>query len=79
MIFIQVRDLLRAIPGPVFSVSSYMGGIAMKDMGFSTAGYGMYYRFRRHFFTKRPTRTFLFPNLVEYEKICDCLPRIGGN
>ena len=26
---------VRAIPGPVFSVSSYMGGTAMKDLGFS--------------------------------------------
>jgi chromate transporter len=33
--FYTGAGFVRAIPGPVFSVSSYMGGIAMKDMGFS--------------------------------------------
>ncbi|HEY4936108.1 MAG TPA: chromate transporter [Puia sp.] len=32
--FYTGAGFVRAIPGPVFSVSSYMGGIAMKDMGF---------------------------------------------
>jgi chromate transporter len=33
--FFAGAGFVRAIPGPVFSVSSYMGGIAMRDMGFS--------------------------------------------
>ena len=33
--FYTGAGLVRAIPGPVFSVASYMGGIALKDMGFS--------------------------------------------
>ncbi len=33
--FYTGAGFVRAIPGPVFSVSSYMGGIAMKDEGFS--------------------------------------------
>jgi chromate transporter len=33
--FFTGAGFVRAIPGPVFSVSSYMGGIAMKDLGFS--------------------------------------------
>jgi chromate transporter len=33
--FYTGAGFVRAIPGPVFSVASYMGGIAMKDMGFS--------------------------------------------
>ena len=33
--FYTGAGFVRAIPGPVFSVSSYMGGIAMKDLGFS--------------------------------------------
>ncbi len=32
--FYTGAGFVRAIPGPVFSVSSYMGGIAMRDMGF---------------------------------------------
>jgi chromate transporter len=32
--FYTGAGFVRAIPGPVFSVSSYMGGIAMKDLGF---------------------------------------------
>ena len=31
--FYTGAGFVRAIPGPVFSVSSYMGGIALKDMG----------------------------------------------
>lgn len=31
--FYTGAGMVRAIPGPVFSVSSYMGGMAMKDMG----------------------------------------------
>ncbi len=31
--FYTGAGFVRAIPGPVFSVSSYMGGIAMKDLG----------------------------------------------
>ncbi|HEX3767734.1 MAG TPA: chromate transporter, partial [Puia sp.] len=33
--FYTGAGFVRAIPGPVFSVSSYMGGIAMKDLGVS--------------------------------------------
>ncbi len=33
--FFTGAGFVRAIPGPVFSVSSYMGGIAMRDMGYS--------------------------------------------
>lgn len=33
--FFTGAGFVRAIPGPVFSVSSYMGGIAMRDMGSS--------------------------------------------
>jgi chromate transporter len=33
--FYTGAGMVRAIPGPVFSVGSFMGGIAMKDKGFS--------------------------------------------
>jgi chromate transport protein ChrA len=47
--------------------------------GFSHAGRGLCNRFGRYFFAQRPAGTFLFPDLVQYQKICDRLSRAGRN
>jgi chromate transporter len=63
--------IVRAIPGPVFSIASFAGGLALKDMGQTPSERtvmqvtGLSYRNYCNFFTKCLTGTFLlFPSGV---------------
>ena len=53
--------IVRAMPGPVFSIASFTGGMALKDMGFFYASSRMRNWFSSHFSSQCFICSFLFP------------------
>jgi chromate transporter len=72
---------VRAIPGPVFSVSSYMGGTAMKDLGFSMQVMGCVIGSVAIFLPSALLVLFFFPiwsNLKKYATVYRALEGINA-
>jgi chromate transporter len=79
--FYAGAGFVRAIPGPVFSVSSYMGGIAMKDMGFSMQVTGCVIGSLAIFLPSALLVLFFFPiwsNLKKYATVYRALEGINA-
>jgi chromate transporter len=79
--FYTGAGFVRAIPGPVFSVSSYMGGIAMKDMGFSTQVLGCIIGSVAIFLPSALLVLFFFPiwsNMKKYATVYRALEGINA-
>jgi hypothetical protein len=65
--------MVRAIPGPVFSVATYMGGIAMKDRGVAQQIMGCFIGATGIFLPSALAGAFFLSDLEQPEKICDRL------
>jgi chromate transporter len=79
--FYTGAGFVRAIPGPVFSVSSYMGGIAMKDLGFSMQVIGCIVGSVAIFLPSALLVLFFFPiwsNLKKYATVYRALEGINA-
>jgi chromate transporter len=79
--FYTGAGFVRAIPGPVFSVSSYMGGIAMKDMGFSAQVLGCVIGSVAIFLPSALLVLFFFPiwsNMKKYATVYRALEGINA-
>ncbi|HEY2347449.1 MAG TPA: chromate transporter, partial [Puia sp.] len=79
--FYTGAGFVRAIPGPVFSVSSYMGGIAMKDLGFSMQVIGCVVGSVAIFLPSALLVLFFFPiwsNLKKYATVYRALEGINA-
>jgi chromate transporter len=79
--FYTGAGFVRAIPGPVFSVSSYMGGIAMKDMGFSAQVLGCIIGSVAIFLPSALLVLFFFPiwsNMKKYATVYRALEGINA-
>ena len=79
--FYAGAGFVRAIPGPVFSVSSYMGGIAMKDMGFPMQVMGCVIGSIAIFLPSALLVLFFFPiwsNLKKYATVYRALEGINA-
>ena len=79
--FFTGAGFVRAIPGPVFSVSSYMGGIAMKDMGISMQILGCIIGSVAIFLPSALLVLFFFPiwsNLKKYATVYRALEGINA-
>ncbi len=79
--FYTGAGFVRAIPGPVFSVSSYMGGIAMKDMGFSVQVMGCVIGSVAIFLPSALLVLFFFPiwsNMKKYATVYRALEGINA-
>jgi chromate transporter len=79
--FFTGAGFVRAIPGPVFSVSSYMGGIAMRDMGFSMQILGCVIGSVAIFLPSALLVLFFFPiwsNLKKYATVYRALEGINA-
>ena len=79
--FYTGAGFVRAIPGPVFSVSSYMGGIAMKDMGFSMQVMGCVIGSLAIFLPSALLVLFFFPiwsNMKKYATVYRALEGINA-
>jgi chromate transporter len=79
--FYTGAGFVRAIPGPVFSVSSYMGGIAMKDMGFSLQVLGCVIGSLAIFLPSALLVLFFFPiwsNMKKYATVYRALEGINA-
>jgi chromate transporter len=79
--FYTGAGFVRAIPGPVFSVSSYMGGIAMKDLGFSMQVTGCIVGSIAIFLPSALLVLFFFPiwsNLKKYATVYRALEGINA-
>jgi chromate transporter len=79
--FYAGAGFVRAIPGPVFSVSSYMGGIAMKDMGFSMQVLGCVIGSLAIFLPSALLVLFFFPiwsNMKKYATVYRALEGINA-
>jgi chromate transporter len=79
--FYTGAGFVRAIPGPVFSVSSYMGGIAMKDMGFSAQVMGCVIGSVAIFLPSALLVLFFFPiwsNMKKYATVYRALEGINA-
>jgi chromate transporter len=79
--FYTGAGFVRAIPGPVFSVSSYMGGIAMKDLGFSMQVLGCVIGSVAIFLPSALLVLFFFPiwsNLKKYATVYRALEGINA-
>src|SRR5450432_4332934 len=79
--FYAGAGFVRAIPGPVFSVSSYMGGIAMKDLGFSMQVLGCVIGSIAIFLPSALLVLFFFPiwsNLKKYATVYRALEGINA-
>jgi chromate transporter len=79
--FYTGAGFVRAIPGPVFSVSSYMGGIAMKDMGFTMQVLGCVIGSLAIFLPSALLVLFFFPiwsNLKKYATVYRALEGINA-
>ena len=73
--------MVRAIPGPVFSVASYMGGIAMKDKGTSFQILGCFIATTGIFLPSALLVLFFFPiwhNLKKYAIVYRALEGINA-
>jgi chromate transporter len=75
--------IVRALPGPVFSIASFTGGMALKDYGKNCrrkkfyAIVGMHNRNRCNFSTQCIIGVILFSNLAQLKEICGCLSIAG--
>jgi chromate transporter len=79
--FYTGAGFVRAIPGPVFSVSSYMGGIAMKDLGVSMQVMGCVIGSVAIFLPSALLVLFFFPiwsNLKKYATVYRALEGINA-
>jgi chromate transporter len=79
--FYTGAGMVRAIPGPVFSVSSYMGGIAMKDLGFPMQVLGCIIGSIAIFLPSALLVLFFFPiwsNLKKYAAVYRALEGINA-
>jgi chromate transporter len=79
--FYAGAGFVRAIPGPVFSVSSYMGGIAMKDLGFNLQVAGCVIGSVAIFLPSALLVLFFFPiwsNLKKYATVYRALEGINA-
>jgi chromate transporter len=79
--FFTGAGFVRAIPGPVFSVSSYMGGIAMKDQGRSLQVLGCVIGSVAIFLPSALLVLFFFPiwnNLKKYATVYRALEGINA-
>ena len=73
--------MARAIPGPVFSVSSFMGGIAMKDKGAMMQVFGCFIAATGIFLPSALLVLFFFPiwhNLKKYAVVYRALEGINS-
>ena len=73
--------MVRAIPGPVFSVASYMGGIAMKDKGTALQIMGCFIGATGIFLPSALLVLFFFPiwhNLKKYATVYRALEGINA-
>jgi chromate transporter len=73
--------MVRAIPGPVFSVASYIGGIAMKDRGTATQIFGCIIATTGIFLPSALLVLFFFPiwhNLKKYAIVYRALEGINA-
>ena len=71
--------IVRAMPGPVFSIASFTGGMALKDMGTRNADSGLPNRHGCNFSSQRFIGLVLFSDLEQPKKICGCLSFPGGD
>jgi chromate transporter len=79
--FYTGAGFVRAIPGPVFSVSSYMGGIAMKDLGITMQVLGCIIGSVAIFLPSALLVLFFFPiwsNLKKYATVYRALEGINA-
>lgn len=79
--FYTGAGFVRAIPGPVFSVSSYMGGIAMKDLGVSMQVLGCFVGSIAIFLPSALLVLFFFPiwsNIKKYATVYRALEGINA-
>jgi chromate transporter len=79
--FYTGAGMVRAIPGPVFSLSSYMGGIAMKDLGFPMQVLGCFVGAIAIFLPSALLVLFFFPiwsNLKKYATVYRALEGINA-
>ena len=65
--------IVRAIPGPVFSVASFTGGIALKDKGYKMQVIGCIIGTVAIFLPSALLVLFFFPVWQYLKKICFCL------
>ncbi len=79
--FYAGAGFVRAIPGPVFSVSSYMGGVAMRDMGYNMQVLGCVIGSVAIFLPSALLVLFFFPiwsNLKKYATVYRALEGINA-
>jgi len=79
--FYAGAGFVRAIPGPVFSVSSYMGGVAMRDLGFNMQVIGCVIGSVAIFLPSALLVLFFFPiwsNLKKYATVYRALEGINA-
>ena len=79
--FYAGAGFVRAIPGPVFSVSSYMGGMAMRDLGFNMQVIGCVIGSVAIFLPSALLVLFFFPiwsNLKKYATVYRALEGINA-
>lgn len=79
--FFSGAGMVQAIPGPVFSVSSFMGGIAMKDRGPVMQVLGCFIATTGVFLPSALLVLFFFPiwhNLKKYATVYRALEGING-
>lgn len=79
--FYSGAGMVRAIPGPVFSVASFMGGIAMKDRGTATQILGCFIATTGIFLPSALLVLFFFPiwhNLKKYATVYRALEGINA-
>lgn len=79
--FYAGAGFVRAIPGPVFSVSSYMGGVAMRDLGFNMQVAGCVIGAVAIFLPSALLVLFFFPiwsNLKKYATVYRALEGINA-
>lgn len=79
--FYTGAGIVRAIPGPVFSVASFMGGIAMKDKGPAMQALGCFIASTAIFLPSALLVLFFFPiwhNLKKYATVYRALEGINS-
>jgi chromate transporter len=79
--FFTGAGMVRAIPGPVFSVATYMGGIAMKDKGTIMQIFGCFIATTGIFLPSALLVLFFFPiwhNLKKYAAVYRALEGINS-
>lgn len=79
--FYSGAGMVRAIPGPTFSVASYMGGVAMKDRGSGWQAFGCFIGATGIFLPSALLVLFFFPiwnNLKKYAIVYRALEGINA-